>query len=405
MAPTVDASKRNVILHEQTKNNVGQLKEECARLATNNDKLVNVIAQNNASKQTIIDLQKRLDYAQKNGKDDKVVNFDDVNKNLDDNLRNAKIQKEKEEKLKEIKLNESNELQNRKSDLKKQQKQLEDELKKLEANLNMKTNEATRIASKKIILEEEILDIKDKIQFERHHFKLMEDALRLDDSQNASRAASSQDYQEFIDNLLKEYAQQFGEEYEKLMKKAQIREKALLIAKKEKLDETIESKKVERDELQQKLNHLGQEIHDNEKRLEALKKELAILEAKKEHDHKNYVQEKAIKDAEVHRLQKENEQLKENIELTQKSANEALKVIIELEFEIKTYEKLLRMEDNRGKLNMSQSMDDSTMRRADASHEDVPLSEITHESIRERKPSSSSSSSSSNSSKHSSQRH
>ena len=52
------ANNEHIDLHSQK--SVAELKEECTKLAANNDRLVNVIAQNNASKQTIIDLQKRL---------------------------------------------------------------------------------------------------------------------------------------------------------------------------------------------------------------------------------------------------------------------------------------------------------------------------------------------------------
>lgn len=411
--PPIDP-KTAAELNIKSSRNVEQLRDECSRLAQNNDKLVNVIAQNNASKQTIIDLKKRLAYAQKN-QGDKLVNFDEVNKNLDDRLREAKIKAAAQEKLKDQKLKESKELQSRKSDLKSEQKKLEDELKNLEAGLNMKTTEATRVASKKIILEEEIDDLQEKILFERHHFDLMEQALRLDDSQQASKASSQQDYQEFIDTLLRDYAQQFGDEYEKLMKKAQIREKALLMTKKEKLDETIAAKKVEKDELQKKLNDLGQEIHENEKKLNVLKEELAKLEAQKHQEHDEYLKQKTIKDAEAHRLQKENEKLKENIELTQKSANEALKVIIELEFEIKTYEKLLRIEDPNNQTlnstaNMSHSLDDAaslskdqsdaTMTKSEPHYVDVPTSELSGQlpSVRRSGSSTSSSTSSGSSS-------
>ena len=298
----------------------------------------------------------------------------------------------KQEKIKEEKLKESKELQTKKGDLKAEQKKLEDELKKLEAALNQKTTESTRIASKKIMLEEEINDLQGKILFEQQHFKLMEEALRLDDSQHASRASSQKDYQEFIDDLLKDYAKQFGAEYEKLMKKAQIREKALLIKKVEDLSNTNASKQKELEQLQEKLKHLGKEIHDNEKKRDALREDLKRLEAQKHKEHEEYVKEKTIKEARAHQLEKDNDNLKDKIEQTQKSANEALKVIIELEFEIKTYEKLLKMEENRNgshhNISVSHSQD----------HIDIPMSEVQSQQASIRRASGSSSSSSSSSS-------
>ena len=303
-------------------------------------------------------------YAQKN-QEDKVVNFELVNENLDIKLKEAKFESAKQDKLKEEKLKESKDLQNKKSELKNEQKKLEEELRQLEAALNQKTTESTRIASKKIMLEEEITDLKGKIEFERHHFKLMQDALKLDDSQHNSKASSQQDYQEFIDNLLREYAKQFGLEYEKLMKKAQIREKALLLTKIEELSNSNAAKQAELQELQVKLSALGAEIHENEKKRDLLKKELAELEAKKHQEHENYLKEKNLKEARANILEKENENLKEKIENTQRSANEALKVIIELEFEIKTYEKLLKMEESRGNITLNAS--------ASSEHVDIPV--------------------------------
>lgn len=400
MAP-VDPQK-HYALHEKSKHNVKQLEEECRKLQINNNKLVNVIAQNNASKNTIQDLQNRLKYAQKN-QGDKLVNFDPVNENLKKELFEAKRKNAEQEKIKAEKLDLSKDLQSRKGDLKKERAQLEAQLKDLEKDLNNKTQEATRIASKRIMLDEEIDDLRDKIEFERNHFLLMEQALKLDDQESASRALSSVGSQDFIDNILKEYAEEFGREYEKLMKKAQIREKALLTTKKERLDDAIAAKNVEKEELQGKLNNLAQEIFQNEKKLKELQKDLDELNKVKAQDYDEYIRQKNIKEAEVQRLQKENEDLKESIEITQKSANQALKVIIELEFEIKTYERLLSMEQGKG-LNvsaMSQSLDSSLRDQStihqDQSTVDIPIKDISEASIRERKPSSSSSSSSSSS--------
>lgn len=369
----------------QSQRSVQELKDECNKLAANNDKLVNVIAQNNASKQTIIDLQKRLAYAQKN-QEDKVVNFDLVNENLEHKLNEAKAESTKQDIIRDEKLKEAKELQNKKTDLKNEQKRLEDELKALEAALNQKTSESTRIASKKIMLEEEISDLKAKIEFEQHHFKLMQDALRLDDSEHASRASSQQDYQEFIDNLLRDYAKQFGKEYERLMKKAQIREKALLITKVEDLSNTNKAKREELEALQVKLKDLGAQIHQNEEKQKLLKAKLKELEDTKDKEHQNYMKEKAIRETEANRLERANDQLKDQIEKTQRNANEALKVIIELEFEIKTYEKLLKMEEQRNS---------ASFRRDSVSSEHQ---QPQHQSGRSRSHSSRSSSSSSSSS-------
>merc|ERR1711976_792507 len=127
--PPVD-QKMAAELSIQSSRNVEQLKDECSRLASNNDKLVNVIAQNNASKQTIIDLQHRLEYAKK-APGDNLVDFTAVNENLDASLKEAKIKQAKEEATKADKVEENKALHKKKEELKHQQKRLEEELKNL----------------------------------------------------------------------------------------------------------------------------------------------------------------------------------------------------------------------------------------------------------------------------------
>lgn len=57
-----EAPIRTAALKERSERNVKELQQECDQLAKNNDRLVNVIAQNNASKQTIKDLENRLGF-------------------------------------------------------------------------------------------------------------------------------------------------------------------------------------------------------------------------------------------------------------------------------------------------------------------------------------------------------
>lgn len=296
-----------------------------------------------------------LEYAQKN-QEEKLVDFAPVNENLDNNLDQVKKDLAKQNLIKEQKLEESQKLQDQKTKLKTEQRKLEEELKKLEALLNAKTTEATRAASKKIILEEEINDLEGKIAFEEQHFQLMEEALRLKlidpEGENSGKSPSNIDHQEFMENLLKDYAKQFGAEYEKLMRRAMIKEKALLTHKLEKLREANRVKESDLQELNNKLAKLGRDILENENELKRLKAELVALEKQKSNEHEDFVKEKLIKEKAIKTLEDNNDKLRNQIDATQKSANEALKVIIELEFEIKTYERLLKIEEQRGNLSV-----------------------------------------------------
>lgn len=354
-----EAPIRTAALKERSERNVKELQQECDQLAKNNDRLVNVIAQNNASKQTIKDLENRLEYATKN-QEEKLVDFNPVNENLDENLEQVKKDLAKQAIIKEQKLEESQKLQDQKTKLKAEQKKLENELKNLEGLLNSKTTESTRVASKKIILEEEINDLEGKIKFEEQHFHLMEEALRLklhDAEEHGSKNPSNVDHQEFMENLLKDYAKQFGAEYEKLMRRAMIKEKALLTHKLERLREANRAKESDLQELNDKLAKLGRDILENEQELGRLKAELEALENQKNKESQEFVKEKMIKEGTVKVLEDNNDKLRSQIDATQKSANEALKVIIELEFEIKTYERLLKIEEQRGNLSVLENPD------------------------------------------------
>ena len=295
-----------------------------------------------------------------------------------------KIQEEEKEKAKKEIANKK--LQDEKRDLKEKYRKMELQMRELENQLNNKTAEATKVASRKIILEEEIYDLEGKISFEQQHFKLMEEALRFgppgeveENKKPGDSKKPSSDNQNFLEDILKDYAKQFGDEYERLMRKHQIREKALLTARLNKIVKKNDEKKTEVDELSNKLKKLGIEIIENEKELEKLRKELAALEETKTKDQSEYENAKKLKEMLIEKLEKENDNLRIRIDATQKSANEALKVIIELEFEIKTYERLLRLEQENGNLSILKGEEEEKDQNAEDTI-DIPLSEITAQS-------------------------
>ena len=116
--------------------------------------------------------------------------------------------------------------------------------------------------------------------------------------------------------------------------------------------EANRAKESDLQELNNKLAKLGRDILENENELKRLKAELVALEKQKSNEHEDFVKEKLIKEKAIKTLEDNNDKLRNQIDATQKSANEALKVIIELEFEIKTYERLLKIEEQRGNLSV-----------------------------------------------------
>merc|ERR1711935_570632 len=276
------------------KRNVEELKQEWTRLSQNNDRLVNLIATNNASKQTIESLRKKLEYA-KRSTDEKQVVFSHVDANLNKEQEEAEQKSNAAEALRDVAKGRQVELGLKKQQLKKEKEKLEQE----ENALTVKIPDET--------------------------------APKFND-------------EKFIDDLLKKYALQFGIEYEKLLKKAQDREKILLQKQLEVLLKANAEKTADLEKLREEMIELAKEMRENEKKIKEQTKILEALDNTKNKEADDNNEKKRKLESEVESMEKKNEDLKKKIEATQKSANEALLVIIQLEFEIKTYEKLLKME-------------------------------------------------------------
>jgi len=237
------------------------------------------------------------------------------------------------------------ELKEKRERLKREQEELAVELKRLESDLTKKTKDNTIIAGQKIALDEDIKDLESKINFQKQHFELMKDALAIAEGEETSRPASRHDEEGFITKLLQTYADQFGKEYEKLMKKAQMREKEMLTRKLEELKNLNMEKEKELQKLADEMKVLAEQIRENDIKIRELNQKLQELNKVKSDEQQNYDSQKSVKEDNLKRLIIENEKLKDQIEKSKKSANEAIKVICELQFEIKTYEKLLSIDE------------------------------------------------------------
>jgi len=323
---------------------IDDLKQECSTLQRNNDRLVNVVAENNTSKHTIQDLEKRLEYA-KRSQTDKSANFAKVNAHLDYQLKEAEENVEEAQRFRSITSIKEKELKEKRENLKREQEELANELKRLESDLTKKTKENTHIAGQKIALDEDIKDLESKINFQKQHFELMKDALAIPDGEETSRPTSRHDEEGFITKLLQTYADQFGKEYEKLMKKAQMREKEMLTRKLAELKLLNLEKEKELQKLADEMKQLAEQIKENDIRIRELNQKLQELNKTKADEQQNFESQKSVKEDNLKRLLVENEKLKDQIEKSRKSANEAIKVICELQFEIKTYEKLLSIDE------------------------------------------------------------
>lgn len=323
---------------------IDDLKQECATLQRNNDRLVNVVAENNTSKHTITDLEKRLEYA-KRSQTDKSANFKLVNDHLDKQLKKTQEDVDEAQRYRSITILKEKELKEKRERLKREQEELAIELKRLESDLTKKTKDNTIIAGQKIALDEDIKDLEAKIDFQKTHFELMKDALAIPDGEETSRPASRHDEEGFITKLLQTYADQFGKEYEKLMKKAQMREKEMLSRKLQELKILNLEKEKELQKLADEMKVLAEQIRENDIKIRELNQKLQELNKVKSDEQQNYDSQKSVKEDNLKRLIIENEKLKDQIEKSKKSANEAIKVICELQFEIKTYEKLLSIDE------------------------------------------------------------
>lgn len=323
--------------------NVNELKKEVKNLQSNNDQLVNVIATNNASRETIASLERRLAFLKSNSKD-QVVNFKPVHDNLDHQktlIAGQELVINKQ--LEDVKEDEKK-LSDEKSKLKEQAQKLKSEMEELQRQLDRKVMLANRVTRGRIQLEEDVDHIEEQLKFEAEHYRMMQEALELKLGPEKLEERHKFNSDDMVKDLLDDYSKKFKDEYNALLTKQRKREIMLLKQQLDKLNDEKKIKEAQLIKIKKENEDLRKVADEAIKKLAENQEELKKLEAaKKAQDKLQDDKRKELNDR-ILKLEAENELLTKRIERTQENANEALLVIIQLEFEIKTYERLLNME-------------------------------------------------------------
>ena len=151
-----------------------------------------------------------------------------------------------------------------------------------------------------------------------------------------------------MEGLLNKYAEQFKKEYEKLIATQREREVKTLLHQLKKYNNECDIKRHEIDEMNDQIREMKRDITKKTAERNAIRNELDALKREQMARHKIAEARRSELEGEIRKLEKQNQILSTSIEKTQERANEALLVIIQLEFEIKTYENLLDTQKNLG---------------------------------------------------------
>lgn len=327
----------------ENRDNINNLQGEVKGLKSNNNELYKTIATNNANKHTIAALEARLKYLQ-GGVEHQTANFEEVEDNLQNQKRNNVVNlKRAEEELEDQKERER-ELELQKRAKKAQVKELAEKLAKLQDRVTKTTKLSNEKAIQRIALAEQVKEMASRILFEEKHYELMEKALEYGDYPDMD---PFNDYEnDNMEGLLNRYAEQFKKEYEKLIATQRQREVEALLYQLKKYNNEIEIKKNEIDHMNEQITEMKRGIAKQTIERNNIRSELEALRRQQLAKHKIAEARRSELEGEIRKLEKQNQVLTTSIDKTQERANEALLVIIQLEFEIKTYENLLDTQNN-----------------------------------------------------------
>jgi len=339
-------------------NNVKQLKKEVNQLQKNNDVLSEVIATNNLNKKYIEDLKARLAYAQQS-KEDRAVDFSEVEQNLQEELKTLEVQKVASSSALQNNKNAELKLASQKKDLKKQYNDLEAQLRQLKNELTIKSEASNKIARNKIKYEQDLEELKHRHRFEEEHFELMEEALKLPELEDEPGKEEKKSYKaEDVKDLLDEYAKEFKKEYTVLMKKQQGKEILILQEQLKRLEDEMKGKEMKLKIVKEVNSKLEEDLVELKKRQKELKDKLQQVMKKKQIQDQVHDTKRNSLAREIEEIKNECDKVTQEIEKKHKMANEALQIIIQLEFEIKTYDRLLSMEDSQTESFLNQSAEE-----------------------------------------------
>jgi len=222
-------------------------------------------------------------------------------------------------------------------------KKLEEDLKQQQIIVTQKANDSDRIAKQKIKLEAEVVEKQAQYDFEKTHYELMTNALALTDQPDIEKRDDVNSASN-VEDMLDKYADSFKKEYELLVKKQEKKEIKILSRQLKKADDEVEKKVKVLEVLVETNKNLVKEIKDLHDQKEDKEKQLDRKKNMK--NMKDRANKNSLKDQEdnLKNLEKE---CKITLEIEGKNtmANKALQIIIQLEFEIKTYERLLNSQN------------------------------------------------------------
>lgn len=205
-------------------------------------------------------------------------------------------------------------------------------------------------AGQKIVLEEEIRILLEKLSFEKTLFKMQESGsfkVTEEFAEIPSDDDGDKSFEAIMKKLLKEYAEKFGKEYEMLLLAQVKRENFNLKQKLEEIEKSLKIKLAYYEKQQGKLKKLELKIVAIEGKIKEITGQLDEIEKEKRNLKISNEKERHEKQKLVEQLEKEHKRLAAEIEAVMQAANLAINEIIKIQCEIEFYRKIVEGENDR----------------------------------------------------------
>jgi len=316
---------------------IRKLSDERKALAKNNDELLVQIAKNSADKAYITILEAHLRHLKDDANQE--IDLKAVSEHLNNELEKAKQAKNVHEKQHAIKQEEERNLHQERVKLKIEMEALAKQHKDVQEKVRNHSKVCDAKAKEKIDIEQEVVALEKQKRFEENHFDLIEMAIRKPGRHVLLETPKTDNH--YLQRMLDEYSNKFDSEYQKLLDRAKRQQKDQLEGELYHLNEQISEKNNELAKIEAEIVHLEGQLKLTKDRLETAQEKLASLKKQRDEQNKKFNDERAQLEAERKELENEISKLIKAIDETRDRANESLKIIIGLEFEIKAYEKML----------------------------------------------------------------
>lgn len=316
---------------------IRKLSDERQALARNNDELLVQIAKNSADKAYIQILEAHLKHLRQDAACE--IDLKTVSEHLSNELEKAKQAKNVHEKQHAIKLEEERKLKQDRNKLKRELEAMIKEHKDLQDQVRTQSKICDAKAKERIDVEQQVVALERQKRFEETHFDLIEMAIKTPGKYVELETPKADNG--YLQKMLDEYSNKFDSEYQKLLNRAKREQKEQLEAELYNLNKQIEEKNKELKEVDEEINKLMAQLEQTQARLDIAKKRLAVLKQERDEQRQGYEKQRNDLEAERKELEEDINRLVKSIDETRDRANESLKIVIQLEFEIKAYEKML----------------------------------------------------------------